>query len=85
MLYDDGEQEQVFNDEWAASADMTVDELNAAEIDFLSAMVSHSGAGWLGRCGTVVLGLGNLGGKLCPSSSDISLLLPKLEDSFLLS
>ncbi|XP_043215443.1 protein CNPPD1-like [Amphibalanus amphitrite] len=38
MLYDDGEQEQVFNDEWAASAEMTVDELNAAEIDFLNAM-----------------------------------------------
>ena len=41
MLYDDGEQEQVFNDEWAASAEMTVDELNAAEIDFLNAMVSR--------------------------------------------
>ncbi|XP_037094684.1 protein CNPPD1-like isoform X1 [Pollicipes pollicipes] len=38
FLYDDGEREQVFNDEWAASAGLSVTELNAAEIDFLSAM-----------------------------------------------
>ena len=55
MLYDDGEQEQVFNDEWAASAEMTVDELNAAEIDFLNAMVS----GWrVGCCGYSAFGSG---------------------------
>ena len=56
MLYDDGEQEQVFNDEWAASADMTVDELNAAEIDFLNAMVRRQA--WPGHrlTGVVICG-----------------------------
>ena len=58
MLYDDGEQEQVFNDEWAASADMTVDELNAAEIDFLTAMVR-------GRRGREVVYLSRGKGATC--------------------
>lgn len=37
-LFDDGEEEEVFNDEWAASARMETKELNKLERSFLSAM-----------------------------------------------
>ena len=39
-LYDEGIDEEVFNDEWSESAKMDMDELNALERDFLCAMVS---------------------------------------------
>lgn len=38
-LHDSGEEERVFNDEWAASAELELSELNLAERDFLTAMV----------------------------------------------
>lgn len=38
-VYDEGVDEEVFNDEWAESARMEVDEVNDLEMDFLSAMV----------------------------------------------
>ncbi|XP_064598401.1 protein CNPPD1-like [Liolophura sinensis] len=37
-VYDEGVDEEVFNDEWAESARMEVDEVNDLEMDFLSAM-----------------------------------------------
>jgi hypothetical protein len=39
-LYDEGEEEEVFNDEWGAAGGMAVPTLNALERGFLSAMVS---------------------------------------------
>lgn len=39
-LYDEGEEEEVFNDEWGAAGGMAVPALNALERGFLSAMVS---------------------------------------------
>ena len=39
-LYDEGVDEEVFNDEWAESAKMDIDELNALERNFLAAIVS---------------------------------------------
>lgn len=42
-LYDEGEEEEVFNDEWGAAGGVAVPTLNALERGFLSAMVSgHS-------------------------------------------
>ena len=41
-LYDEGEEEEVFNDEWGAAGGMAVPALNALERGFLSAMVSSS-------------------------------------------
>ena len=38
-LYDEGVDEEVFNDEWAESAKIEVDEINEMERDFLSAIV----------------------------------------------
>lgn len=39
-LYDDGEEDEVFNDEWATSSAMLLSDLNEAEKIFLSAIVS---------------------------------------------
>ena len=39
-LYDEGTEDEVFNDEWAASADMETQEINQLERQFLSAIVS---------------------------------------------
>ena len=41
-LYDEGVDEEVFNDEWAESADMDVEDVNTLERNFLKAIVSHS-------------------------------------------
>jgi len=38
FLHDDGEEDEVFNDEWAQSGGMDVKEINNLEIDFLSAI-----------------------------------------------
>ncbi|KAL6086487.1 hypothetical protein STEG23_002972 [Scotinomys teguina] len=40
-LYDEGEEEEVFNDEWGAAGGMAVPTLNALERGFLSAMDWH--------------------------------------------
>jgi len=37
-LFDDGEDEEVYNDEWAASASLEVKELNKREREFLAAL-----------------------------------------------
>lgn len=39
-LNDDGEEDEVFADEWAKSGDITVSELCQLEKDFLKAIVS---------------------------------------------
>ena len=39
-LYDEGVTEEVYNDEWADSADMDVEDINQLEYDFLQAIVS---------------------------------------------
>ena len=39
-LYDEGVDEEVFNDEWAESANMDLDQLNELERNFLKAIVS---------------------------------------------
>ena len=41
-LYDEGVDEEVFNDEWAKSAGLELKDLNELERDFLSAIVSIS-------------------------------------------
>jgi len=38
FLYDDGEEDEVFNDEWAKSGNMDVKEFNQLEVEFLSAI-----------------------------------------------
>ena len=38
FLYDDGEEDEVFNDEWATSGQMEKKELNKLELDFLMAI-----------------------------------------------
>lgn len=38
-LYDEGVDEEVFNDEWADNTDQDVDDVNKMEVDFLQAMV----------------------------------------------
>uniref|UniRef100_A0A2R5LK23 Protein CNPPD1 n=2 Tax=Ornithodoros turicata TaxID=34597 RepID=A0A2R5LK23_9ACAR len=38
FLYDDGEEDEVFNDEWAASANMELKDLNQLEREFLAAL-----------------------------------------------
>ncbi|XP_021934826.1 uncharacterized protein LOC110837232 isoform X2 [Zootermopsis nevadensis] len=40
FLHDDGEPDEVFNDEWAASAGLSVKDINHFERDFLQAIVS---------------------------------------------
>ena len=37
-LYDEGVEEEVFNDEWAESANMDIDQLNELERNFLKAI-----------------------------------------------
>jgi hypothetical protein len=39
FLYDEGVDEEVFNDDWASSVDIETDEVNQMERDFLSAIV----------------------------------------------
>ncbi len=41
-LNDEGVEEEVFNDEWAASGKIDVEELNELERNFLAAIVSYS-------------------------------------------
>lgn len=41
FLYDEGVDDEVFNDEWAASADMETEDVNELERQFLSAIVSR--------------------------------------------
>ena len=38
-LYDEGVEEEVFNDEWAESSKMENEDLNHLEMNFLGAMV----------------------------------------------
>jgi hypothetical protein len=40
FLHDDGEPDEVFNEEWAASAGLSVKDINHFEKDFLRAIVS---------------------------------------------
>lgn len=40
FLFDDGESDEVFVDEWAASGGITINELVKLERDFLKAIVS---------------------------------------------
>ena len=40
FLHDDGEVDEVFSDEWAASAGLNVKDINNFERDFLQAIVS---------------------------------------------
>lgn len=47
-LYDDGEEDEVFNDEWATSAALSLADLNQAEREFLIAIVSTRFS--LGHC-----------------------------------
>ena len=42
-LYDEGVDEEVFNDEWAENAGLEKEEVNKMELDFLDAMVSSAG------------------------------------------
>ena len=39
-LYDEGVDEEVFNDEWAENAGVDKEEINNMELDFLDALVS---------------------------------------------
>lgn len=41
FLYDEGVDDEVFNDEWAAAADMETEDVNELERQFLSAIVSR--------------------------------------------
>ena len=38
FLYDDGEEDEVFNDEWAKSGQMDVKDFNRLEVEFLAAI-----------------------------------------------
>lgn len=40
FLHDDGEEDEVFNDEWASSGGLEVKEMNRLEREFLNAIVS---------------------------------------------
>jgi hypothetical protein len=42
FLYDEGVDEEVFNDEWANSGDVETEDVNQLELDFLSAIVSDA-------------------------------------------
>lgn len=39
-LYDEGEEEEVFNDEWGAAGNLDVKTVNNLEMNFLNAIVS---------------------------------------------
>ena len=41
FLYDEGVDEEVFNDEWANSGDVETEDVNQLELDFLAAIVSN--------------------------------------------
>lgn len=41
-LYDEGEEEEVFNDEWGAAGKVDVQTMNTLEMNFLSAIVSKT-------------------------------------------
>lgn len=41
-LYDEGEEEEVFNDEWGAAGKLDVQTVNNLEMNFLNAIVSGS-------------------------------------------
>lgn len=41
-LYDEGEEEEVFNDEWGAAGKVDVQTMNTLEMNFLSAIVSEA-------------------------------------------
>lgn len=41
-LYDEGEEEEVFNDEWGAAGKVDVQTMNTLEMNFLSAIVSET-------------------------------------------
>lgn len=41
-LYDEGEEEEVFNDEWGAAGKLDVQTVNKLEMNFLNAIVSVS-------------------------------------------
>ena len=40
-LYDEGEDEEVFNDEWGTAGKLDVQTVNALEMNFLNAIVSN--------------------------------------------
>ncbi|GCC39418.1 hypothetical protein chiPu_0022874, partial [Chiloscyllium punctatum] len=40
-LYDEGEEEEVFNDEWGAAGKLDVQVVNTLEMNFLRAIVSY--------------------------------------------
>jgi len=42
FLHDDGEEDEVFNKEWANSGQVTISRMNKLEKDFLAAIVSTS-------------------------------------------
>lgn len=42
-LYDEGEEEEVFNDEWGAAGKLDVKTVNNLEMNFLNAIVSVCG------------------------------------------
>lgn len=41
-LYDEGEEEEVFNDEWGAAGKLDVQTINNLEMSFLKAIVSET-------------------------------------------
>lgn len=65
-LYDEGEEEEVFNDEWGAAGKLDVKTVNNLETNFLNAIVSVCGV----SCG-VCLHMGFVG-VLSPSYCVIS-------------
>lgn len=42
FLHDDGEEDEVFNKEWANSGQVTISRMNKLEKDFLAAIVSNA-------------------------------------------
>lgn len=42
FLNDEGEEDEVFNTEWAQSGDLSISHMNQLEKDFLKAIVSYS-------------------------------------------
>lgn len=62
-LYDEGEEEEVFNDEWGAAGKLDVQTVNNLEMNFLNAIVS-----WIPRvvCFTLT------GQVLCPNRYIVS-------------
>ncbi|KAG7264755.1 hypothetical protein CRUP_009077, partial [Coryphaenoides rupestris] len=75
-LYDEGEDEEVFNDEWGAAGKLDVQTVNTLEMNFLNAM--HRGAagdeaGWFTYTDLcVLLGAGGLETRPSPPSTSSS-------------